>query len=373
MGAKESGKDMVSGEVNRAENTTRVWAQQNVGKHFASTGPDDNDFGVAILIVENAVNLETGDTDHEFVLGGQRVHGIMSSGCGKGAGVVGLSSHSPVSPPIPLTADDTENSQDVGVFGKGTTGIVGQGLSNRAASEPPLWAGYGAGVIGRGNEGGSGDFKAAGVIGLSGPSSLTLGSAGGATVELRAGEETGVFGQGVTGVAGVGTSGPGVRGTGGDVAVGVTGGKPGVVGVGGKGVGTTSTGDPVQGTGVVGVGLGNDVSPPFDEFVGTGVLGYGQSGVRGIGLFAEGRGGIFEAQGTPQVQLVPVTVPEEQPTFVSPLITRFPKLPKTGVPGDLMSVLDSLGQCTLYFCVGKDTSGTALWAQVQLGTPFLGT
>jgi hypothetical protein len=161
MGADQSGDDMVSGQVNRAENTTRIWAQQKTGKHFASTGPDDNEFGMAILVVELAFNIEKGDTEHEWVSDSQRVHGIMSSGCGGGAGVVGvLRGHPLFARGEVLSATDIENSKYVGVFGKGITGIVGQGSSTgRAASEPPLWAGYGAGVIGRGS---SEDFKAAG-------------------------------------------------------------------------------------------------------------------------------------------------------------------------------------------------------------------
>ena len=341
-GSEESGEEVQSGRTNRAENRTRIWAQRNEGDQFD---------GDAIFVVESAGDIE--DDDFSQVPDSQHVHGIMSSGCGHGAGVVGFARRNPIdSPGEELSTADVQRTQEVGVFGKGVTGIVGQGDSRGASGigTPNLSVGWGAGVIGRGGKG---------LLGTAG----VMGFAGDVDVELSGGE-TGVFGQGSTGVKGLGTSGPGVRGIGSDL-------EPGVIGVGGTG--EDRNGNPIQGTGVVGIGSGDDVFPPYNASDGTGVLGVGRSGVHGVGF--EGRGGIFASDRTAQVQLVPVKVQQvkERPGF-TPITSTFPELPKAGLRGDLMSVVDNLGQCTLWFCVSQDAgSGAAQWAQVRLGDLFNGT
>jgi hypothetical protein len=307
MGSSESGEGMDSGRVNRAENTTRIWAQRKMNGHFADFDDDGPDPGHAIFTVESAGNIEEDDDDDfEQVSDAQHIHGIMSSGCGSGAGVVGFSRMHPIfAPGEELSDDDIEHTRSVGVFGKGIAGIVGQGDSRGEPLNSQKPVSFGAGVVGRG---GKGLLGTAGVVGFS----------RGVEVEVDGPAETGVFGQGPTGVTGMGTSGL------------------------------------------------------HDQPDGTGVLGMGRNGVQGVG--AGGRGGIFESEQAAQVQLVPSKVQEGRERPASGSITAtFPDLPKAGQLGDLMSVLDSLGQCTLWLCVSHDADRTARWARVLLGDLFDGT
>jgi hypothetical protein len=118
--------------------------------------------------------------------------------------------------------------------------------------------------------------------------------------------------------------------------------------------------------------------PPFSETSETGVYGVGQNGVKGIG--AEGRGGVFQSEHSAQMQLVPARRPpqgKEQASFIPTVIadpSRLgPELPREGRGGDLMSIVDGEGQCSLWFCVREGTSnGPARWAQVLLGPSFDG-
>jgi hypothetical protein len=49
------------------------------------------------------------------------------------------------------------------------------------------------------------------------------------------------------------------------------------------------------------------------------------------------------------------------------------RLPKSGRAGDLMSVIDEQGYCTLWFCVKGEIGGApARWAQALLGPSFDG-
>ena len=334
-GSDESGEEMQSGRTNRAENRTKIWAQRNEDEQFD---------GAAIFVVDSAMDIE--DDDFRQVSDGQEVHGIMSSGCGKGAGVVGFNRANPIDiPGEELSNADLGHTKSVGVFGKGVTGVVGQGDSRGY----DISDGFGVGVVGRGSKGGPG----------------VVGFAGGVNVEFHA-TQTGVFGQGATGVTGRGIGGAGVRGTGGEL-------QTGVVGVGGEG--KDPVGNLTQGPGVVGVGRGDSLFPPHEPTMGTGVYGFGQDGVRGVGN--EGRGGVFKsAQVTAQVRLVPVQVKQmrREPPLIS-MAVPIPALPKTGVGGDLMSVrVVDKGPCTLWFCVSEGVSGgPARWAQVLLGPLFDGT
>lgn len=344
-GSDESGEEMQSGRTNRAENRTRIWAQRNDGESFE---------GPAILIVETAGDIESDDftkpSDSEII------HGIMASGNGVGAGVIGFNKrHMNDDPQNELSTLDFKHSENVGVFGKGITGVVGQGDTNGVNSaglpdskKPRIQ--IGAGVVGRG---GAGHDAAAGVVGF----------AGGSTGEPK-GFEAGVFGQGATGVMGRGENGIGVAGFGSEF-------KPGVVGFGG--LGKDQLGNDTQGTGVIGIGNSQNIFPPFDQAIGTGVLGVGMNGVIGAG--SGGRGGVFQSDRDAQVRLVPEKVGEvkERQQF-TPIVPTFPSLPKSGLRGDLMSVTDHLGQATLWFCVTQDSvSGTARWAQIRLGDLFDGT
>jgi hypothetical protein len=344
-GSNESGKEMESGRTNRAEDRTRIWAQRNDGESFE---------GPAIFIVETAGDIE--DDDFKKPADAQTIHGMMASGNGVGAGVIGFTKrHLNDDPQEELSVLDFKHAENVGVFGKGITGVVGQGDTNGVNSaglpddkKPRITAG--AGVVGRG---GAGHDAAAGVVGFAGSSESD-----------PKGYEVGVFGQGATGVMGRGERGIGVKGFGSEL-------EPGVVGFGGPG--KDQLGNDVQGTGVIGIGNNQDIFPPFDQATGTGVLGVGVNGV--IGAASGGRGGVFQSDRDAQVRLVPEKVDEaRERQKLTPIAPTFPLLPKSGQRGDLMSVIDHLGQATLWFCVARDSvSGTAQWAQVKLGDLFDGT
>ncbi len=110
--------------------------------------------------------------------------------------------------------------------------------------------------------------------------------------------------------------------------------------------------------------------------------------MRGIGLGGPGlsahsdndRGGIFDSDRAAQIQLVPQKggrLPEGSavtPTAISPvaLESGVVRLPKAGQGGDLMTLRDDSGNCTLWFCVQDAGGGPARWAQVLLGPPFDG-
>ena len=142
-GSDESGEEMQSGRTNRAENRTRIWAQRNDGESFE---------GPAIFVVETAGNIE--DDDFAKPSDSETIHGIMGSGNGVGAGVIGFSKrHLNDDPQEELSALDFEHAENVGVFGKGISGVVGQGDTNGVNSaglsddqKPRIRAG--AGVVG---------------------------------------------------------------------------------------------------------------------------------------------------------------------------------------------------------------------------------
>ena len=339
-GSDHSGEEMQTGRTNRAENRTKIWAQRE----------EDSDFdGEAILVVETAVDVED---DYKLVNDGLVAHGIVSSGIGSGAGVVGFNRRNPVfAPGLELSPADLSSATNVGVFGKGTTGVSAKG-DFRGAPDQAIVGGRGVGIIGRGDRN---LVSAPGVVGFS----------GGVTDETI-NIDTGVIGKGGTGVGGLGTRGPGVKGIGSAQ-------EPGVTGVGGK----LSDPQAKQGTGVVGLGRGESLSGPFAAPLDTGVFGGGQDGVKGVGL--AGRGGIFQSQRSAQVQLVPARgrrMPESEsftPTIVAAPGRQGPELPKSGRAGDLMSVIDEQGDCTLWFCVKGETEGApSRWAQVLLGPSFDG-
>jgi hypothetical protein len=339
-GSSHSGQDMEAGRTNRAENRTIFWAQRE----------SDGDFdGDAIFIVEAARDIE--DDDFRLVDDGMAVHGVRASGTGAGAGVLGFNRSHPVDHPgEELSPLDIARSRSVGVFGKGLTGVVGQG-DLRGIADQHIVDGRGVGIIGRGDHG---LVDAPGVVGF----------AGGQTSETIDGG-IGVFGQGGIGVGGRGTSGPGVKGTGSPE-------EAGLLGIGGKQL----TAEGKQGPGVVGIGHGNEVSAAFASTIETGVFGLGEDGVKGVGI--GGRGGVFQSDRAAQVHLVPAQGPRmpEQASFI-PTVAADPgrsgaPLPRNGRAGDLMSVVDDQGRCTLWFCVEGSERASARWSQVLLGPSFDG-
>jgi hypothetical protein len=360
-GSTKSGKQIESGRTNRAENRTRIWAQRDEDKDFFD--------GEAIFTVESARDIE--DDDFSQVEDTQKVHGIMGSGCGAGTGVVGFSRKNPIfGPGEELSNVDLDHMKAVGVFGKGITGVVGQGDSHGVSGVgEKLPAGWGAGVIGRGGKG---------LVGTPG----VMGFSGGVEEEFGSEVGTGVFGQGSIGVTGQGTSDAGVKGTGGEFKADETG-TTGVIGFGGKG--RDKNGNPRQGTGVVGVGSGDALFPPFTEPLETGVYGMGRDGVKGMGKEGVGgrfesmedRGGVFSSgRRAAQIRLVPLQ--QDTPD---------PMLPARGKVGDLIvvrntaKVVDERGNtsirddCTLWLCVPSDpsTMDSNKWQQILLGSVKTGT
>jgi hypothetical protein len=352
-GSSESGEEVQSGRTNRAEDRTRFWAQRPEGESFE---------GPAILIVEVAGDI--GDDDFEKPADSQDIHGIMASGNGSGTGVIGYSRrHMNDDPQEELTALDIEHARSAGVFGKGIAGVVGQGDTTANASGGQSDIESGAGIVGRG---GAGRGPAAGVVGFAGGTTLTPSVQG-----------AGVFGVGPTGVMGWGEDGIGVEGFGGRL-------KPGVAGIGGAG--RDRDGRDMRGPGVVGIGNNDNAAWTDEQARGTGVVGIGVDGVHGIGSRSflgqddqlssgpGGRGGVFQAERNAQVRLVPEEADEagERPRLTPFSPAAYPSLPKAGLRGDLMSVVDRSGQATLWFCV-TEVEGVAQWARVGLGDLFDGT
>jgi hypothetical protein len=175
---------------------------------------------------------------------------------------------------------------------------------------------------------------------------------------------------------------------------------PGVYGIGAQN-GTIQS----SGAGVIGISGGHSVNPlapelpAFSETRNVGVFGIATSGafltnpmtvgVRGqtdfgIGVHGVatgiGRGGVFVSKHSAQVQLAPydLQAPLPAPTPIQPEAIPTerdsgPSLPKDGLSGDLMAVLDDQRQCTLWFCVrGRAEKAVAQWAQVLLGPAFDG-
>jgi hypothetical protein len=127
----------------------------------------------------------------------------------------------------------------------------------------------------------------------------------------------------------------------------------------------------------MGIGYGEGPTGFFAIPANTGVFGGGEDGVMGMGL--SGRGGIFASERSAQLRLVPALGHRmtERETFTPTIVTdpnrQGADLPKNGRAGNLMSVMDEQGDCTLWFCVRGDGEGVAArWAQVLLGPVFDG-
>lgn len=412
-GADESNEDLVSGRTNRANDPTRIWAENKyagisigpvgIGEfRTAFTGP-------VIFQVEVA-----GDSEEEGEF----------------------------RPPDPLDAIVGVGWRPGNTSPGGGTGVTGIGGD----------AG-GTGMIAKGGENGTGlradaGGAATGVVGLGGPDQGTgvFGLGGGGDRPLR----RGLGGTGVHGVGGVARLQPGpddvppgigVLGQGGRIVDANTDRVPlgtGVIGVGGDagnpdlppvseagsagvfgqgadaklrtiidGGSTLIDGPPEPGPGVVGrggvpddprllpaagvIGLAGGRSKPGNLETGNaGVFGLGETGLRGRGQDGPGvdghsgrdRGGVFAADEQAQVNLVPTRVRTVLPAGtpytprpVSPveLERGAVSLPKRGRAGDLMALIDDSRTATLWFCVrSEDNAGPARWAQVLLGPSFQG-
>ncbi len=346
------------------------------GNEFGIRGASANGAGV-IGESENQVGVEgrgeTGIVGHG--LRGPGVEGIGGNFFGREpeAGIIGQGGRR--RPDRPEEARSLHGPGVVGLGGSrsrelsdadeiaGSVGVFGQGAEGEAERRP------GAGVVGRGGAI-SGGAVAPGVVGLT-RSALDLG-----VMEPR---DTGVFGRGATGVTGQGTTGPGVHGVGGPGGL-VGEASPetlqaGVVGESGSAL-APGNGGIIHGAGVI--GLAGDLRPlSFAETGETGVYGAGKTGVKGVG--SEGRGGVFVSERSAQVQLIPTRGPRivEQATFIPTVATEpgrlGPPLPRAGRGGDLMTISDDQGQCTLWFCVHDGTGNSpARWTQVLLGPAFDG-
>jgi hypothetical protein len=423
-GSDESGEDMESGRVNRAEDRTIIWAQRTAESPFN---------GDSVFIVERAGDIE----DDDFSVPFERVHAIRGVGLGDGAGVIGLSGLH--------TQYDAEHLIDVGVFGVGNTGVRGEGFGNPGVEglgkDRPFNAIDGVGVFGRGGrqpDDRNDDRKphGPGVVGLGGGRSRKLDhhdivqSVGvfgqgaeaetrtvdgvehgprqpGAGVVGRGGEsiprgtvapgvvgwaggadplpvpvftgDIGTLGYGGTGVTGIALAGPGVHGIGSDGEGGAVPNRgqigPGVLAEGGVGLRPGATDVFMHAAGVI--GLSGEQNPPATETNEIGVYGRGREGVKGFG--SASRGGRFQSQRSAQVNLVPAKRAHGRdqvaviPTVLANPGMQGPELPRDGERGDLMSVVNDDAVCTLWFCVESPSgAGPARWAQVLLGPLFDG-
>ena len=111
-GSNKSGQDMEFGRVNRADDPTRIWAQQRSGEQFT---------GDTMFVVEQARDFNRG-----FGGPSAKQHAIVGRRALGGAGVIGFDSKAA----IQETADaDISRVGEIGVFGKGDrTGVAGVGL-----------------------------------------------------------------------------------------------------------------------------------------------------------------------------------------------------------------------------------------------------
>ena len=376
-GANGSGEEMQTGRTNRAEGRTKLWAQVPPGQ------PNFN--GPAIMIVEVAGDAEDPD-DYESgdsFLPSNAFDGLVVTGWsggsasnfggtpGAGSGVVGKGGRNQGTGVVGFGSGTKEP-------GSGNGGGGGIGVHGIGGSQPSFFvdpnAPPGTGVIGQGGlrnptENLSRLPHAAGVVGLAGaegkplpPATDTGGfgvwgqGADAETMMVMPRDETGTIPGPVV------PSGPA---------------DPGA-GVFGRGGVPTPPGGPVA-AGVIGLAGGITTIPGASETGNCGVFGKGPNGVVGLGDGDNGRGGKFESIRAAQVWLVPHDTRRPSPPTanVSPTAIVMGErgrveLPRDGRGGDLLTLMDSERQCTLWFCVQDAADRPARWAQVLLGTAFDG-
>lgn len=255
-GSEHSGQDIEAGRTNFADDKTIIWAQQRAGEAFG---------GDVIFIVEAARDI---DNDDDFNKPSDKLHGIKGSGVSTGAGVIGLDSS--------VGDSDISQLKDVGVFGKGETGIRGEGTQGpgvEGIGSGLFFPLHSPGVVGRGGrfpdeDNAHRELHGPGVIGLGGGRSRSL------PADDLVGS-VGVFGQGAEAEARtVGGTVHGPRSPG-----------AGVVGRGGVSIPPGGAVAP----GVVGLAGGGPILPlNIPENLNTGVFGRGATGVVGSGTAGPG-------------------------------------------------------------------------------------
>jgi hypothetical protein len=200
-----------------------------------------------------------------------------------------------------------------------------------------------------------------------------------------------------TGVVGIGgyQQGAGVEGFGGGLyRNGLSGsGGVGVRGRGGNDSGTFRRGEP--GAGVVGYGGqltgGRSWPGPFLNSA-PGVVGVcgganypdatvtNHAGV--VGVSDVGPGGVFQADYSAQLRLIPAKSPRRfgldftaTPTYFKPDRLGDVSLPKIGKIGDLYCMTDPDGKVGLWFCIlsSNDRGSNAAWVQILTGPPTEGS
>lgn len=112
---------------------------------------------------------------------------------------------------------------------------------------------------------------------------------------------------------------------------------------------------------------------------GIGVEGHSDDGTGVRGDSGNGRGGMFSSQRAAQVRLIPhaaaTIFPPPLPLtpYAIPAAPEVVPLPRSGQGGDLLTIQDKSGECTLWFCVRGEDKVPARWAQVLLGASYEGT
>lgn len=331
-GSNDSGQDMEAGRTNRASRLTRIWM---------SPSTDGDAFeGPGILIVEPQLNPR--DDDDSFPISDiLDVTGIMGTGSGTSAGVMGTGGGSRGVGVTGFGGGKTE-ARGTGVFGFGTFGLHGAGISTTSPTVAP-----GAGVVAQGGRRQPDDrermLHGAGVIALAGGADQPipgLDATGSVGVYARGGDSQTITTSTDKETLTTGQPHPG----------------PGVVGWGGT---TQNTSERQRNaSGVVGFAGGTEGAPQNWMFT-CGVYGAGLIGVAGWssagagirGASEKDRGGRFVSNTAAQINLAPSRL-------------KTAKGLKDGEAGDLLVTMDG-GVATLWFCKRSTVSqGGVLWVEV---------
>lgn len=339
-GSNDSGQDMEAGRTNRASNRTRIWASQ-------STDGDSFE-GPAILIVEP--QLEKREDDENIPIGNaQEITGIMATGASgpkayTGTGVLGTGG-TRQGVGIIGVGGGVREVRGTGVFGIGTFGLHGVGVSTTDAKTPVP---PGAGLVAQGGRRKADDtarlLHGAGVIAMAGGADQPIPG-----LDLTG--SVGVYAQG--GDAQTVTTSNG-RDT---VITGQPHPGPGVVGRGGMTQSAAERQRPASG--VVGFAGGTEGAPQTWMFT-CGVYGAGDIGVAGWSSAGPGlrgssqkdRGGRFSSESAAQLNLAPSRQ------------LKTGKGLQEGEAGDLLVTMDG-NLATLWFCKRSSGSqGGVLWVEV---------